>query len=101
MDFSMSSSPFIISSTLEQNILEKKPRTLTLRENVEIAINDYFLQLSGEPPVNLYRLVLTEVEIPLIESVMKLTQGNQTQASKILGMTRTTLRKKLNYYQLI
>ncbi|MCU7922201.1 MAG: Fis family transcriptional regulator, partial [Candidatus Thiodiazotropha sp. (ex Dulcina madagascariensis)] len=48
----------------------------------------------------LYRLVMNEVEAPLLESVMKHTGGNQTQAATILGISRSTLRKKLSLYDL-
>ncbi|MCU7923477.1 MAG: Fis family transcriptional regulator, partial [Candidatus Thiodiazotropha sp. (ex Dulcina madagascariensis)] len=41
----------------------------------------YFKNLDGHGANNLYRLVMNEVEAPLLESVMKHTGGNQTQAA--------------------
>ncbi|RMH36558.1 MAG: DNA-binding transcriptional regulator Fis [Gammaproteobacteria bacterium] len=73
-------------------------RQHTLRKCVEIALENYFAQLEGEVPSNLYELVLAEVEAPLLESVLAYTQGNQTKAAKILGLNRGTLRKKLRHY---
>lgn len=39
--------------------------------------------------------VLPEIELALVEKALELTQGNQVQASKILGMSRNTLRKRV------
>jgi Fis family transcriptional regulator len=45
--------------------------------------------------------VLKEVELPLFIAVLKQTKNNQSKASKILGLNRGTLRKKLKQYNLI
>ena len=68
---------------------------------MRIALEMYFKDLDGgQPPENIYQMVLSEVELPLLEVVMKYTQGNQSRAAKILGLNRTTLRKKLKLYDL-
>lgn len=72
----------------------------TLRESVQIALNNYFAQLDGQPASNLYDLVLAEVEAPMLETVMAVTRGNQTKAAEVLGLNRGTLRKKLKQYGL-
>lgn len=43
-------------------------------------------------------MVMSEVEKPLLESVMHFTRGNQTRAAEVLGINRSTLRKKLEQY---
>jgi len=73
----------------------------TLREYVEIAMKDYFDQLDGQPVVDLYELVISEVEAPLLEAVMAYTRDNQTKASPALGLNRGTLRKKLKKYGML
>jgi DNA-binding protein Fis len=40
------------------------------------------------------------VEPPLIEEVLRYTHGNQSQTARILGITRNTLRTKLNRYDI-
>jgi Fis family transcriptional regulator len=45
--------------------------------------------------------VLTEVETPLLEAVMKYTKNNQSKAAELLGLNRGTLRKKLKQYDLL
>jgi Fis family transcriptional regulator len=69
--------------------------TVTLRDSVEVALKNYFEQLDGAPVTEVYQLVLSEVEAPLLEQVMKYTRNNQTKASTMLGLNRGTLRKKL------
>ena len=46
-------------------------------------------------PIDVYQLVLKEVELPLLNAVMEFSNYNQSKAAKILGINRTTLRTKL------
>lgn len=71
-----------------------------LRECVRDALNQYFRQLDGFDACDLFDLVMSEVEAPLLESVMEYTHGNLTRAAAILGINRGTLRKKLKQYNL-
>ena len=73
----------------------------TLKNSTESALEKYFKTLNGTKPDNLYNLVIKEVEAPLMKKIMEYTENNQTQASKILGINRTTLRTKLKAYKLI
>jgi len=67
---------------------------------VRSAVEAYFRDLNGHTPGNLYEMVMAEVERPLLETVMQQVQGNQTRAAKMLGINRSTLRKKLTHYGL-
>lgn len=73
----------------------------TIRDNVHKALRNYFSHLDGQPVTDVYQMVVSEVEAPLLETVMDYTRGNQTKASVILGLNRGTLRKKLKTYGLI
>jgi tRNA-dihydrouridine synthase B len=73
----------------------------TLRGNVEKALHNYFAHLEGAAVTDVYNLVLSEVEAPLLECVMNYVKGNQTKASELLGLNRGTLRKKLKQYDLL
>ena len=84
------------------------PRSVTpdappqpLREAVETSMRRYFEHLDGGETSDLYTMVMTEVETPLLASVMEYTEGNQTRAAKVLGLNRGTLRKKLKAYGFI
>ena len=75
----------------------KKP----LKDEVRKALNRYFNQLDQKnTPINVYQLVLNEVEPPLLRSVMQFSNNNQSKAAKILGINRTTLRTKLKKYNI-
>ena len=75
----------------------KKP----LKDEVRKAMKRYFNQLDQKnTPINVYQLVLNEVEPPLLRSVMKFSNNNQSKASRILGINRTTLRTKLKKYNI-
>ncbi len=69
-----------------------------LRECVRDSLESYLAQLDGHAVVNLYELVMAEVEVPLLETVLRHTRGNQSKAAVILGINRGTLRKKLRHY---
>lgn len=81
-------------------LLIGEKRTLPLRQLITSALEAYFEQLDGEKPANLYDMVLEEVELPLLKMVMNFASGNQSKAAAFLGMSRGTLRKKLQHYQL-
>ena len=72
-----------------------------LKDEVRKAMGRYFNQLDEKnTPINVYELVLKEVEPPLLKSVMKFANNNQSKAARILGINRTTLRTKLKKYNI-
>lgn len=73
---------------------------IPLRKNVQDAIRRYLEDMGQSQPESLYRTLMAEVEPPLIEEVLRYTQGNQSRTAKILGMTRNTLRTKLHRYDI-
>ena len=73
----------------------------TLRSEAEKALRRYFNHMGEEPVTDLHRLVISEVEIPLLEAVMRYTGNNQSKASIMLGLNRGTLRTKLKHYGLL
>lgn len=83
-----------------KNDLQVQSRNRLLKDFTEDALRSYFKNLNGHKPADIYKLVMGEVEPPLLRSVMEYSQGNQTLASDILGINRATLRKKLKHYRL-
>jgi Fis family transcriptional regulator len=74
--------------------------SIPLRKSVKAAIRRYLHDMGASQPDSLYRTLLAEVEPPLIEEVLRYTQGNQSRTARILGMTRNTLRAKLTRYDI-
>ena len=76
---------------------ESLEKTL-LSSHVRAVMQDYFARLDGHSANNLYELVIREVEQPLILTVLEHCGHNQTKAAKVLGVSRSTLRKKLSQF---
>ncbi len=85
--------------------LDKLPRRerrrQPLRACVQSALEIYFMDLDGHDADGVYDMVIGQVEQAMLESVMAHTRGNQTRAAEVLGINRTTLRKKLKRYGLL
>ena len=88
------------STTAEPPLAVSDVREKTLRECVSSAMERYFRHVGDHSATDLYQMVISEVEAPLLESVMMHAKGNQTRAAMLLGISRSTLRKKLALYGL-
>ena len=62
-----------------------------IQESLEI----YFNRLGEQKPHAVLEMVINVAEKPTIEFVLKKTNYNFSASSKILGITRATLRKKV------
>lgn len=71
-----------------------------LRNCVKNAVENYLSDLKGYQASDLHRLVMDEVEAPLLEAVMRHSRGNHSKAASLLGINRGTLRKKLRQHDL-
>lgn len=71
-----------------------------LSDDIDSILDQYFKDLAGQNPGNLYDLILTAVEKPLLLYVMNYAEGNQSKAAEILGLNRNTLRKKLKQHKI-
>jgi len=71
-------------------------RSAPLSKCVEDALRTYLHTTDGHDVSDLHQLVIGEVERPMLATVMAHVDGNLSRAAKILGMTRSTLRKRLN-----
>ena len=95
-----SAGPDVTTSVLVSGIKVGNKNKL-LRKSVGSALQEYLDNLDGVDPSNLYEMVITEIEKPLLETVMKHCENNQSKAASCLGINRGTLRKKLREYQII
>lgn len=77
------------------------PQSRSLRSEVEKALERYFDQIDNEPVTSLHQMVMSEVEEPLLQAVMRFTGNNQSKASIMLGLNRGTLRTKLKHYGML
>ena len=73
---------------------------ITLRQHVQNTVSRYLHDMGNTVPENLYQMLLAEIEPPLIEEILKRTGGNQSKAAGMLGITRNTLRTKIQRYSI-
>ncbi|EIJ32991.1 MAG: Fis family transcriptional regulator [Candidatus Thiothrix singaporensis] len=73
----------------------------SLSETVARTLQDYLDTLGDHEASNIYRLVLDEVERPMLEIMMRYTHGNQSKAAQCMGINRATLRTKLKRHNLL
>jgi|GEM_PF-1176130 len=72
---------------------KKKPK---IEKAVHQLVKQYFRHVdTPEQQGLLHQELICRVERELIKTVFKKANGNQSQCAKILGLSRTTLRKKL------
>lgn len=83
-----------------QRLPRRERRKQPLRTSVQAALDLYFSDLDGHQADGVYDMVIGQVEHAMLESVMLHTRGNQTRAAEVLGINRSTLRKKLKAYNL-
>lgn len=81
------------SAPLEKRALKLNKTAITTC--VQQELRRYFDMLDGEEPANVYHLVMRQAEFALIDSVMQECGGNQSKATKWLGISRGNLRNKL------
>jgi Fis family transcriptional regulator len=72
----------------------------SLKECVWSAIKNYYAHVQGSSPADVYDMVMTQVEPPLLQATMEFTRQNQSKAAILLGLSRGTLRKKLKRYNM-
>jgi len=72
--------------TLEELLRQRTHRALDVAEGLEEG--------------NAYNEIATDMEKVIIETTLKRVAGNQVKASRLLGIHRTTLRKKIEDYGL-
>lgn len=76
------------------------PNRPAIRDVVTLAVRRYLEDLGHLTEGDLHRVMLAEVEAPMIAEVLRHCRGNQSRAAAILGISRGTLRKKLTEYRL-
>ena len=91
----------VIASDFLSSVLNAAPKALQVKRSPEIDANQatdwtrFVSQQIETGGIELYDHAREEMERHVLARVMERTQGNQAQAARILGITRGSLRKKL------
>ncbi|MGE4368498.1 MAG: helix-turn-helix domain-containing protein [Burkholderiaceae bacterium] len=72
------------------------PLEQCVREQLERYLHD----LGDSEPRDMLAMVITCVERPVLQLALEQAAGNQSKAAEMLGITRATLRKKLQSHGL-
>jgi Fis family transcriptional regulator len=67
---------------------------------IEQRVDHYFRHLDGANTANVYDMIIKEVDSGILKAVLKYTQGNQSLAASILGISRVTLKKKMQFCEI-
>jgi len=84
------------------NLLVANLQTVSLEKLVRSKLEVLFQQ-QQEAQVELdglHKIVLEQVEKPLIELALRVYNGNQIKTARMLGINRNTLKKKIDSYKI-
>lgn len=84
------------------NLLVANLQTVSLERLVKSKLEVLFQQ-KREADVELdglHRVIIEQVEKPLIELALQAYNGNQVRTAKMLGINRNTLKKKIDTYRI-
>lgn len=79
-------------------VAQQAEQAEALSQQIVDTVKAYLTSSSKNAVLNLYQLVIEEIEAPLFRTVMELTRYNQSKAARVLGVSRGTLRTKLKRY---
>ena len=72
-----------------------------IEDCIRTSLEQYFKDLRGTEPHGVHEMIVSAVEKPMLDVVMKHADGNQSKAAEWLGINRNTLRRKLLEHKLI
>ena len=73
----------------------RQPQRTELQKCVDAELTKYFAMLENDPPTDLYRLVMSQVESAVINYVLDVCGNNQSRAAVYLGISRGKLRSRI------
>ena len=71
-----------------------------LQDCIKDSLEKYFSDLNGETSNGVFKMVTQQSESATIKFVLDKVNQNQSEAARILGINRATLKKKVSLYNL-
>jgi Fis family transcriptional regulator len=71
-----------------------------LQDCIKDNLEKYFSDLNGETSNGVFKMVIQQTESATIKFVLDKVNQNQSEAARILGINRATLKKKVSLYSL-
>jgi Fis family transcriptional regulator len=71
-----------------------------LQDCIKDNLEKYFSDLNGESSIGVFKMVIQQTESATIKFILDKVNQNQSEAARILGINRATLKKKVSLYNL-
>jgi len=71
-----------------------------LQDSINDKLEKYFSDLNGEKANGVFKMVTHQVESTTLKFVLDKVNQNHSEAARILGINRATLKKKVDLYKL-
>ena len=71
-----------------------------LQDCIKDNLEKYFSDLNGETSNGVFKMVTQQTESATIKFILDKVNQNQSEAARILGINRATLKKKVSLYNL-
>ena len=71
-----------------------------LQDCIKDNLEKYFSDLNGESSNGVFKMVIQQTESATIKFILDKVNQNQSEAARILGINRATLKKKVSLYNL-
>jgi len=85
-----------INILVDTNEHDESDQASALDTCVRRCVKRYLRDMGEHEPDQLYKLFLLQFDRAMLEEVLDYADDNQTRASRILGLNRGTLRKKIS-----
>lgn len=72
----------------------------TLQEQVKAITKQYLEDIGHCSDANVYHKIIESVEKSIFETILEFTNGNQKEASTLSGVSRNTIRAKLEKHNI-
>ena len=86
--------------SIDKNLKDKKTETDPFEEIIRRRIKNYAEKIKDAEINDVYKSIMSLTEKIVIEEILNLYNFNQLKVSKLLGINRNTLRKKINEYKI-
>jgi len=71
-----------------------------LQDCINDKLEKYFLDLNGEKANGVFKMVTNQAESTTLKFILEKVNHNHSEAARILGINRATLKKKVALYKL-
>lgn len=78
-----------------KKILDERCDDLSVEYFIGRKMKHFFERLGSHEAYDLYDLMMTQIERPMIETALEWANGNRLKAARALGVNRNTLRAKI------